>query len=151
HRLIKENIDPASAGPSGSIRYDIVDTGSTTEGYDKVGNRLSRTVSTDALTTAGIASYTGHTFNSLDHLDTGASGTPIYDANGNTTAYSNDAYSYDAENRLIKRTHSGASEVVITYDAFGNRVKKVVVGTSTTTYLVEEHNPTGYAQVIEER
>jgi RHS repeat-associated protein len=36
------------------------------------------------------------------------------------------------------------------YDCDGNRVAKIV-GTNTTTFLVDENNPTGYAQVLEEK
>lgn len=39
--------------------------------------------------------------------------------------------------------------ITITYDADGNRVSKTVSGT-TTHYLVDDLNPTGYAQVIGE-
>lgn len=39
--------------------------------------------------------------------------------------------------------------VTITYDGDGNRVSKTVGGV-TTRYLVEDFNPTGYAQVVEE-
>jgi RHS repeat-associated protein len=36
-------------------------------------------------------------------------------------------------------------------DGDGNRVKKTVSGSGTTYYLVDDRNPTGYAQVLEER
>jgi RHS repeat-associated protein len=36
------------------------------------------------------------------------------------------------------------------YDGDGNRVKKIV-GTTTNTYLVDNRNPSGYAQVLEEK
>lgn len=39
--------------------------------------------------------------------------------------------------------------VTITYDGNGNRVAKTVGGV-TTRYLVDDLNPTGYAQVVEE-
>jgi len=39
--------------------------------------------------------------------------------------------------------------VTVAYDAFGNRVAKTVNGV-TTEYLVDDLNPTGYPQLIEE-
>ena len=42
----------------------------------------------------------------------------------------------------------------IVYSGDGQRVKKTVIlgtTTNTTLYLVDEHNPTGYAQVVEEK
>jgi RHS repeat-associated protein len=70
-----------------------------------------------------------------------------YDKNGNTTTNSagND-YRYDFENRLINFNNRGA---VIIYDGDGNRVKKEADAV-TTLYLVDTHNPSGYAQVLEE-
>jgi RHS repeat-associated protein len=45
--------------------------------------------------------------------------------------------------------NAGATMVSIVYDAFGNRVAKTVNGI-TTKYLVDDLNPTGYAQVLDE-
>jgi len=39
--------------------------------------------------------------------------------------------------------------VLITYDGDGNRVKKTVGGV-TTYYLLDDRNPSGYVQVMEE-
>jgi RHS repeat-associated protein len=44
---------------------------------------------------------------------------------------------------------NGATTATLTYDADGNRTKKVV-GATTTWYLVAAVNPTGYPQVVEE-
>jgi RHS repeat-associated protein len=52
---------------------------------------------------------------------------------------------YDFENHLIQR---GAG-ISIVYDGDGNRASKTVGGV-TTTYLVDDFNPTGYPQVIYE-
>ena len=38
---------------------------------------------------------------------------------------------------------------LITYNGDGSRVKKTV-GTTTTYYLLDDQNPSGYAQVLEE-
>ena len=42
------------------------------------------------------------------------------------------------------------TNIVIVYDGDGNRVRKVI-GSTTNTYLVDTRNPTGYAQVLEEK
>ncbi len=41
---------------------------------------------------------------------------------------------------------SSSTEALMTYDGDGNRVSKTVNGT-TTYYLVDDVNPSGYAQV----
>jgi RHS repeat-associated protein len=69
-----------------------------------------------------------------------------YDANGNTTSTGGKTYAYDSENHL-KSMNGGA--VTLLYDGDGNRVAKTVSGV-TTRYLVDDLNPTGYAQVVEE-
>ena len=65
-------------------------------------------------------------------------------ANGNTTASNVLGYVYDFENRLVRQ-----GGITIVYDGDGNRVSKTVAGV-TTTYLVDDQNPTGYAQAIYE-
>jgi RHS repeat-associated protein len=55
-------------------------------------------------------------------------------------------FAYDAENHL---TSMNGGTVTLVYDGDGNRVAKTVGGV-TTRYLVDDLNPTGYAQVAEE-
>jgi RHS repeat-associated protein len=85
--------------------------------------------------------------------------TDTYDANGNTLVGRDGSGAplgtdrYDFEDRLIeRRSNLNASPSVITmqYDGDGNRVGKTVNGVNTY-YLVDDLNPTGYAQVLEER
>ena len=56
---------------------------------------------------------------------------------------------YDSENRLTTRIGTNGSNVTLVYDGDGNRVQQTVNG-QTTSYLVDDRNPTGYAQVVEE-
>src|SRR5262249_28948852 len=81
------------------------------------------------------------TYDTNDRLST-----ETYDSNGNTIVSGARIFRYDFENRL-KDMNNG--QVRIVYDGDGNRVSKVV-GATTTKYLVDDLNPTGYAQVIEE-
>jgi RHS repeat-associated protein len=64
------------------------------------------------------------------------------------TATGGKSFTYDSENRLMSMTASGTA-VSIIYDGDGNRVAKTVNGV-TTQYLVDDLNPTGYPQVMEE-
>jgi RHS repeat-associated protein len=124
YRLTNEAV--SAVAPTGNLGY----------GYDAVGNRTSRTGTLASLGAQSLA-YTTN-----DWLST-----YVYDSNGNTrTNASNQPYVYDYENRLTNFNHG---EVILVYDGDGNRVKKVT-GTSTNFYLVDAHNPSGYAQVLEE-
>jgi RHS repeat-associated protein len=65
-------------------------------------------------------------------------------------------YSYNLQNRLAKAVidsdgdgPAAPATVEYGYDAAGIRVKKVE-GTDKVLYLVDHHNPTGYAQVLAE-
>jgi RHS repeat-associated protein len=66
----------------------------------------------------------------------------------NVTAANGKIFSYDSQNRLISMSNGDTSATMI-YDGDGNRVAKTVNGV-TTQYLVDDLNPTGYAQVIDE-
>jgi RHS repeat-associated protein len=72
------------------------------------------------------------------------SGCIAIDANGNTTSSSGISNTYDFENRML--THGS---VTLVYDGDGNRVSETMGGT-TTKYLVDDHNPTGLSQVLDE-
>src|SRR5205814_1693941 len=69
-----------------------------------------------------------------------------YDKNGNTTNSSGEFYQFDALNHL---TNLNNGAVLIVYNGDGNRVKKTV-GSTTTYYLLDDQNPSGYVQVVEE-
>jgi RHS repeat-associated protein len=70
----------------------------------------------------------------------------VYDANGNVISANGNTYQYDSQNELVG-LNGGAVRLV--YDGDGNRVEKTVNGV-TPRYLVDDLNPTGYAQVVEE-
>ena len=89
---------------------------------------------------AGLAPVSG-TFNADDEL-----ASETYDANGNVLTTGGKTFAYDSENHLASM-NSGA--VTIVYDGDGNRVSKTVGGVATT-YLVDDLNPTGFPQVVDE-
>ena len=104
-----------------------------------MGNRLLQTS-----TLSGIPSGQ-FTYDVNDHLST-----EQYDPNGNTTQSGSRTFSYDFENRLKSMAmNNGPATVTIQYDGDGNRVAKTVAGV-TTRYLVDDLNPTGYPQVVDE-
>jgi RHS repeat-associated protein len=125
NRLTNEAISLDPNNKNGTVGY----------GIDPVGNRQTASSSIPGL------SPIGGTFNSDDEL-----ASESYDSNGNVTASGGKTFTYDTENRLVS-VNGGA--VTIVYDGDGNRVSKTV-GTTTTRYLVDDLNPTGYPQVVEE-
>jgi RHS repeat-associated protein len=120
-----------------------------TYNYDPVGNRTNRNSGLAMLATQNF------TFDPNDRLNS-----DTYDANGNTlfgTGFGqSQADQYDFENRLVSRTatvNGQSTTVNLWYDGDGNRVRKSVAtatNTITTYYLVDDLNPTGYSQVLEE-
>ncbi len=120
YRLTSEGI-----GNMGTVNY----------GFDAVGNRTNRTSNI-----SGISSQ-APTYTVNDWLAGDTS-----DSNGNTTISGTTNYQYDVLNHL---TNVNSGQVIITYDGDGNRVSKKV-GSTTTYYLVDDRNPSGYAQVLEE-
>jgi RHS repeat-associated protein len=126
YRLTNETISGDPNAKNGSVNY----------GLDPVGNRLLQTSSLPGIATG---SYT------YDADDRQLS-TESYDNNGNTTITGARSFAYDFEDRL-KSLNNGA--VTMVYDAEGNRIAKTASGT-TTRYLVDDLNPTGYSQVVEE-
>jgi RHS repeat-associated protein len=124
YRLTNEAITGAPSGKNGTVAY----------GLDPVGNRSSASSSI-----AGLAPVSG-TFNADDELSS-----ETYDQNGNVLTTGGKTFAYDAENHLV----SMGSTVGLMYDGDGNRVAKSANGVPTY-YLVDDLNPTGYPQVVEE-
>jgi len=69
--------------------------------------------------------------------------TDTCNANGNTTSSAGISNTYDFENWML--THVG---VKLVYDGDGNHVSET--GGTTTKFLVDDHNPTGLPQVLDE-
>jgi len=126
-RLTRETISGATggSGSNGEIAYVL----------DGLANRISRN---SAVTAVPSASYS---YDANDQVITDG-----YDANGNTVSFGGHSYAYDFENRLVSKD---AGSVTLQYNCDGDRVGKTVGGV-TTRYLVDDLNPTGYQQVLEE-
>jgi RHS repeat-associated protein len=127
YRLTNEAVTGDTSGENGAVGYTL----------DPVGNRSQDTSSLNGVSPGNW------TYNSDDEVNS-----ETYDANGNVLSTGGKSFTYDSENHLMSMTATGTS-VAIVYDGDGNRVAKSVNGV-TTYYLVDDLNPTGYAQVVEE-
>ena len=125
YRLTNETISGTT--PTGTVGY----------AFDAVGNRTNR-----ASTISGIGAQTP-TYGTNDWLSADS-----YDSDGNTTASGGQTYGYDVLDRITAVTN-GSTVIAIAYDGDGNRASKTISGV-TEYYLVDDRNPTGYAQVGEE-
>ncbi len=145
YRLTSEQItEPVSLSPITSSYI-----------YDAVGNRRNRTSTHSSIATID------YTYSANDWLSSDS-----YDANGNTTesadprqfsgqTTANVTDIYDFRNKLIRRLRNDQTEIDLSYDIDGNRVRKTVYGAlgqveKDSLYLVDRNNHTGYAQVVEE-
>jgi RHS repeat-associated protein len=126
YQLTSETISQDPAGKNGAVGY----------GLDPVGNRLS---ANSTLSGVSSGSYSYSLNDLLLFIET-------YDSNGNTLTSGGKVFAYDSENRL--KSMNGDA-VTLLYDGDGNRVAKAASGV-TTRYLVDDLNPTGYSQVVEE-
>jgi len=127
NRLTSETISSDPARNNGSVSYSL----------DPVGNRTSESSSLPDISSGTWG------FNADDEL-----ASETYDSNGNVTAEGGNTFTYDSQNEMLSMTATGKS-VGMVYDGDGNRVAKTVNGVATL-YLVDDLNPTGYAQVVEE-
>lgn len=125
NRLESEQISNDPSGKNGQVNYSL----------DPVGNRSSATSSIAGLTPVGGM------FNQDDELTSAET----YDQNGNVTSTGGKSFAYNSQNQLV----SMGNTVGLVYDGDGNRVAKTANGV-TTRYLVDDLNPTGYPQVVDE-
>ncbi len=177
-RLVSESesgVDPASVGkPDDPNPTPTVTGGIYADGYtlDLTGNRLEKD-HVDGVN-AGNDAVDTYVYNADDELtaeadavgETGGTITTttttyMYDANGATltttaqTGTTTDTVTdtYDVEGKLIAMTDvqngSTMTAAAYLYDVDGNRISATVNG-ETTVYAVDENNPTGYSQVVEE-
>ncbi|MCL4760273.1 MAG: hypothetical protein KJ018_00530, partial [Burkholderiales bacterium] len=128
----------ASETRTGSHAY------SATHTYDAVGNRTQSVRS-------GIP--VAFVYDANDRLTSDGTSTYTWDANGNLATRSQSGsvttYGFDTEHRLVTVAGAGVSRQ-FEYDADGHRVRSTAPS-GTTRFLVDAMNPTGLAQVLEER
>lgn len=114
--------------------------------FDPVGNRTNRA------STIGALPATSYQYNTNDWLATdGYDNLPGGDSNpsnGNTTTSGTNSYGYNVLNQMLNANYPA---IQMAYDPDGNRYVKTADGGNTwTLYLVDDRNPTGYPQVVEE-
>jgi RHS repeat-associated protein len=127
--------------------------GTVTYGHDNVGNRLSRTSSLSGVTNQSFSydandRVNGDTFDNNGNTRTAAASQPS--TTNSQQLLGTD--SYDSQDRLVQRAgtlNSQPSTFNLIYDGDGNRVCEVLNGL-VKSYLLDDRNPTGYAQVVEE-
>jgi RHS repeat-associated protein len=124
YRLTSEQIANDPAGKNGSVGYT----------YDPVGNRQSISSTLAAIPPTGMLYYDANDRTSTD----------TYDNDGNTVWQAGIQNQYDFENHLVQH-----GDVKLVYDGDGNRVAETIGGV-TTSYLVDDVNPTGYVQTLDE-
>lgn len=113
--------------------------GSNSYVLDRVGNRTSRSTGLDSLPAQSF-SYGTNDWLASDAYD--SNGNTLWSTNGGTAA---GPYYYDVENRLTNFNDS----VFLAYNGEDIRVEKSAAGTNYF-YLVDDRNPSGYAQMLEE-
>lgn len=133
---VKYNYAPASNTWDSKVTYS----------YDPAGNRANVTnLSRD---NRGLS--VGYTTNELNQYTLIGTTTLSYDNNGNLAAQSGWSYTYDAQNRLISATGSGAT-ATMTYDGQNRCVSRTANGVVNYFYydgwnLTEEHDAAGVVQ-----
>jgi RHS repeat-associated protein len=148
-RLIKETYDLGNDGQNDDDDYIA------TYSYDLTGNRLKKTLDKVGTSADEIITYS---YNNKDQLTSETSTlsnttTYFYDGNGSQITKNHgsqsDTYSYDLLNHLTSASVDGVSSSY-SYDESDNRIKSTTGGESTY-FLVDQLNPTGYSQVLEEK
>jgi RHS repeat-associated protein len=152
-RLTREDVDSTVDARDYAVDYL----------YDLVGNRLTKSVDNDH--DGAIDEISGYTYDQSDRLVSEIRGNVVvdytYDANGslvfmrttdNGLETDEATYLYDVRNRLIAVDNDadGVNDVEYAYDDGGHRVAQTTNG-ETTLLLLDARNPSGVAQVLEEK
>jgi RHS repeat-associated protein len=103
-------------------------------GYDLAGRRVG--VSGSLSSTQLPATVSPAVYNANNQLTQWGSTAMTYDANGSTLSDGMNTYTWDARNRLVSADNNAA---VFAYDAFGRRVGKTILST-TTNFLYDGAN-----------
>ncbi|MFN8488977.1 MAG: RHS repeat-associated core domain-containing protein [Caldilineaceae bacterium] len=144
-RTVRYGYDALYRLTSETISHPISGTQIISYTYDAVGNRLTKSDSTN-----GVTIYHYDANDSLLQED-GVGGviTYNYDTDGNlvnkATSTKTVTYTYDAENRLIG-VNDGVVRVIYGYDVDGLRIREDVGSVSGINFLVDKNRP--FAEVL---
>jgi len=117
-----------ATGPYGTISY----------GYDKAGNRTSRTVNGQQETYVYVAGT-----NRIDEITGAAAISFGYDANGNVTAMGDKSFAYNYSNRLVQVQQASVTVGEYVYNGLGQRVSKTVDSGTTVFHYDFDGNIIG--------
>lgn len=119
-----------SASQLAGITYQNGSTalGNLTYAYDNAGRRNS--VGGSFARTGLPNAMTQTAYNANNQLSTWGTASLFYDLNGNMTSDGTHSYTWDARNRLSQMDLGNTAS--FTYDPFGRRATKSIVGTGTT-------------------
>jgi RHS repeat-associated protein len=132
YRLTNENISAF-----GNVAY----------AYDPVGNR------TNQLSTISGVSSESYTYDTNDEILTH---NPFYNARGDMRGWGNYSWDlgsdgdYDYLGRLSSAANANGDTCSYWYDGDGNAVQRQVDGGNSILEVVDDENPTGYQQVLEQ-
>jgi RHS repeat-associated protein len=138
---IQDGVDPARNqmfgydGVNRLLSADSVVYGDRIYAYDPVGNRLARTANGDTDTY-----FYSATANQLDAITGPNAETFLYDAAGNSIQKGPTTFVYNDANRLESVWASGQLIAEYTYNAKGERVKKVVAGETAVFHYDQSGN-----------
>jgi len=136
-----------TTSPAGTYAY------TNAYAYDLVGNRLQKSRS------GASAETDTYTYNANDELTNEMDGSAainyLYDLNGSltnqATGATTNSYAYDVANKLNAVSVNGTQQAGYYYNDQGIRVRTTTPPTGSTTYfLIDDNNLTGYSQVLEE-
>jgi uncharacterized delta-60 repeat protein len=175
-RLIAETRDadttPGDANNDFGSRDTVLGDYTDTFAYDLGNNRIKKIRGWDADGDGIIESpsetmdqTTDYAYNARDQLLTETTGSNTttygYDQKGSTTSETaggqTTKYVWDLRNRMVGVDANGdgdlgdTGDTTYVYDADGVRVRRAIVGGTSTQYLNDDLNPTGYSKAIEER
>jgi RHS repeat-associated protein len=147
--------DNINSSKNQSFNYDVLDRLDDATGvygvfdytYDDVGNRLTKTVDANPMSTYSYGAIS----NQLDSITGAETHSFIYDANGNTTTKDAFSFTYDDTNRLTQVTDS-INTTSYAFNGKGERVKKADPTTTLYHYdnagnLLFESDTAGNTQV----
>jgi RHS repeat-associated protein len=133
--LTQYTYDPASeiAGITYQLGGNVL--GNLIYGYDLAGRR---TQASGSFARSGLPQpLTGMTYNAANQLTQWNMANLFYDANGNMTSDGTHSYSWDARNHLSQIDLSSTAS--FSYDTFGRRISKTVLGVNTS-FLYDNFN-----------
>ena len=146
--VAKNQVSSAPLGDLCALAVNSSSTRTTTGPVAQIIPTQTQSFTVNDRLTTDTYDANGNTLRSADTLSAPSSSSPLP-----PPSYVTDVYSFD--NRLIRRTTADGKTIDLTYNPDGHRLSKFITQNALTQrlvhYLTDANNPTGYAQVIEEK